>query len=137
MNKGVALMQNQVRLYLYLSTMSAARTQYLYDELNFKLDPLSLWQKIINSRHQLKKVLLPEQKVEEPEPSWIAWPKNLNQEVWRDFLARSSRLPVDVLILSFIMKKNDKEVSEILGITEGGVLISLSEGLARLGECLK
>lgn len=126
--------EHKVRLYLYLSTMSAAKTQYLIDQVNFTESPLIIWQKLMKSRQNSNQVLLPHN---EPKPDWIVWPEGLNPDIWKEFLIRSSRLSVDVLILSFILKMPDIEISEILGLTEGGVLIALSEGLARLGEYIK
>lgn len=129
------LIEHQVRLYLYLSTLSAARSQYLYEQVRFGSDELKLWKDLIKRKKNQKNILVPSQ--QEPIPNWVKWPEGLSYEVWKDFLMRSSRLPVDVLILSFILKKPDMEVAEILDITEGGVLIGLSEGLARLGEHIK
>jgi DNA-directed RNA polymerase specialized sigma24 family protein len=114
--------------------MSAAKTQYLIDQVNFTESPLIIWQKLMKSRQNSNQVLLPHN---EPKPDWIVWPEGLNPDIWKEFLIRSSRLSVDVLILSFILKMPDIEISEILGLTEGGVLIALSEGLARLGEYIK
>ena len=128
-------LEHQVRIYLYLSTMSAAKTQYLFDQLDMTKDDLGLWRDVIKNRQSAKKILVPN--LSEPLPDWISWPKGLNEDSWRSFLVRSSRLSIDVLILSFILKKSDLEIAEILEVTEGGVLIALSEGLARLGEHLK
>jgi len=129
------LLEHAVRLYLYLSTMSAAKTQYVMDHLDFSNNELHLWQQAVNSRSVSKKILIPSQF--EAIPDWVLWPTGLSVDIWRDFLMRSSRLSVDVLILSFILKKSDSEIAKILNITEGGVLIALSEGLSRLGEHLK
>jgi DNA-directed RNA polymerase specialized sigma24 family protein len=129
------LLEHEVRLYFYLSTMSAAKTQYLIDQLDFSNNELDLWRQVVNSRSALKKVLIPSQF--EGLPDWVVWPNGLSVDIWRDFVMRSSRLSVDVLILSFILKKSDSEIAKILNMTEGGVLIVLSDGLARLGEHLK
>lgn len=129
-------LEHQVRLYLYLSTMSVARTQYLIERLNLgENSSHSIWSLVIKNKKSSKKVFIPIQT--EVSPAWMVWPEGLNPDIWRDFLIRSSRLSVDVLILSFILKKSDSEIAEILSITEGGVLIALSEGLARLGEYIK
>lgn len=128
------VLEHQVRSFLYLSTLSAARTQYLYDKISWSDSSIRVWQKLIKAKQNMKNVYVPHQV--ESLPEWLIWPDSVPMDTWREFLSRSSRLSVEALVCAFVLNYEDSQISEIFELTEGGVTIALAEGLLRLGDML-
>lgn len=125
-------LESQLRVFLYLTTLCTSKTQYILEKLNRNRPDDEIWKLAIKSRLQNKLIIT--SNTSDQMPSWLQLPTELNFNRWKGFVTQSGRLPLDVIVLFFVIGMPLDQVARILDITAGGVDIAMAQGLIKLGQ---
>lgn len=125
-------LESQLRTFLYLTTLCTSKTQYAIEKLNWKKSIDEIWKSAIKLRLQNKIIITPNNS--DKPPAWIELPQGINFSHWIEFVSHSSRLPIDALVLFFIIGLPVEQIARVLEVTDGGVDIAVAEGLIKLGQ---
>lgn len=125
-------LESQLRMFLYLTTLCTSKTQFTLEKLNWSKPVDEVWKTAIKLRLQNKVIITANNS--DQLPSWLQLPAELNFNRWKDFVIQSGRLPLDVLVLFFIIGLPIEQIAKVLDVTAGGVDIAVTEGLIKLGQ---